>query len=74
MADPPTDPDSSEQTSGDTGTPRWVKVFGIIALAVILLLVILLLVAGPGGHGPGMHTSVGGGVSTDTGGSVSGRR
>jgi len=63
MVDPPTDPDSREQTSGDAGTPRWVKVFGIVALVVILLLVILLLI-GPGGHGPGMHSSLGGGVAT----------
>jgi len=33
------------------GTPRWVKVFGIIVLVVILLFVILLLTRGPGGHG-----------------------
>ena len=34
------------------GTPRWVKVFGIIALALVLLFVILMLT----GHGPGRHT------------------
>ena len=40
----------------DTGTPRWVKVFGIIALAVVLLFVFLLLTRGPGGgHGPNRH-------------------
>ena len=40
----------------ETGTPRWVKVFGVIALAVVLLFVILLLTRGPGGgHGPGRH-------------------
>lgn len=50
MADPPLDPDSNE----DTSTPRWVKVFGIIALVVVLLFVILLLTRGP--HGPGRHT------------------
>jgi hypothetical protein len=37
------------------GTPRWVKVFGIIALVVVLLFVILLFTRGPGGHGPGRH-------------------
>lgn len=36
------------------GTPRWVKVFGIIAAAVILLFVILLHTRGP--HGPGRHS------------------
>ena len=36
------------------GTPRWVKVFGIIALVLVLLFVILLL-TDPGRHGPGRH-------------------
>jgi hypothetical protein len=36
------------------GTPRWVKVFGIITLVVVLLFVILKL-AGGGGHGPSRH-------------------
>lgn len=40
------------------GTPLWVKVFGIIALAVVLLFVILFLVGG-GGHGPGRHAAAG---------------
>jgi hypothetical protein len=35
-----------------TGTPRWVKVFAGIALAVILLLVVALLT---GRHGPDRH-------------------
>lgn len=37
----------------DNATPRWVKVFGIIALIVILLFVILLLARGT--HGPSRH-------------------
>ena len=45
------------------GTPRWVKVFGIIALVLILVFVISLL-AGVR-HGPGMHTPSG-----DAGGST----
>ena len=36
-------------------TPRWVKVFGAIALMVVLLFVVLMLIRGPGGHGPGRH-------------------
>lgn len=65
MADPPTHPDSREHTSDDTGTPRWVKVFGLIALVVVLLFVILLLIRGPGGgHGPGLHTPSGGAGDT----------
>lgn len=39
------------------GTPRWVKVFGIIVLVVVLLFVVLLFTRGPHrGHGPGLHT------------------
>ena len=33
--------------------PRWVKVFGLVALAVVAL-VVVLLVSGRG-HGPGRH-------------------
>jgi hypothetical protein len=42
------------------GTPRWVKVFGIIALLVVLLFVILLFARGPH-RGPGDHSASGGG-------------
>ena len=38
----------------DHRTPRWVKVFGLIAVVVVVLFVVLLL-AGGGGHGPGRH-------------------
>ena len=49
MADPPPYPD----TGDDTGTPRWVKILGIIALVVLLLVVIVMLTGGgPGGHSP----------------------
>lgn len=41
------------------GPPRWVKVFGIIALVVVLLFLFLMFTRGPGGHGPGRHTSSG---------------
>jgi len=60
MADPPRLPDSEGDSGmgpdrGSTaGTPRWVKVFGIIALVLLLVLVILVLT---GGHGPGRHTA-----------------
>jgi hypothetical protein len=37
------------------GTPRWVKVSGIIVIVVVLLVVIMFLT----GHGPGRHTSSG---------------
>jgi len=41
------------------GTPRWVKVFGIIAL-VLVLLVVIMMFAGGGNHGPGRHIPSGG--------------
>ena len=38
--------------SPEEGTPRWVKVFGIIALVLVLIVVIAHLVGGgPRGHG-----------------------
>jgi hypothetical protein len=40
------------------GTPRWVKVFGIIAIVVVLLVVAMMFVGG-GEHGPGRHTASG---------------
>jgi hypothetical protein len=67
MADPPAHPDRGDDTGvgpdrGSTaGTPRWVKVFGLIALVVVLLFVVLLLTGGP--HNPGRH-GVGGGGHT----------
>jgi hypothetical protein len=44
MTDPP-----------DTGTPRWVKIFAIIAGVVLLLVAVLLLTGGPDDHGPDRH-------------------
>lgn len=59
MAEPPPDPDASTGPErGTTPTPRWVKVFGLVALLVLLLVVILLL-AGGGDHGPGRHAAPG---------------
>ncbi len=37
-------------------TPRWVKVFGIIALVLVLLIAIVLITGLGGEHGPGRHT------------------
>jgi hypothetical protein len=42
MADPPSYRDSTD----DTGTPRWVYLFGIIAIFLVLLFVILHLIGG----------------------------
>ena len=47
------------------GTPRWVKLFGIIVIVLVLLFVGMHLTGrglGPGDHSPpaGVHTSSGG--------------
>jgi len=56
MADPPRPPATQPHT-----TPRWVKVFAIIAAVVIVLVIIMLVTGGPGRHGPSRHTgSLGG--------------
>ena len=63
MPDSPPDLDTGEDTDvgpgrpSTTGAPRWVKVFGIIALVLALLLVVSQFVGG--GHGPGRHTRSG---------------
>lgn len=63
MADPP--PFSDGGNESITGTPRWVKVFGIIATVVAILFVIML-VAGGGRHGPGRHRVSDSGVGGQT--------
>jgi hypothetical protein len=45
----------TERDTQTAGTPRWVKVSGIIALALVVLLVVMVI-AGRGGHGPSRHT------------------
>lgn len=55
MVEPP-DTDASP-----AGTPRWVKVFGVIAALVVVVFVVLLLCGG--GHGPSRHGS---GTSTES--------
>lgn len=59
MADERIDPEhdnlATASPDGPPGTPRWVKVSLIIAVAVVLL-VVILLVSG-GGHGPGRHSA-----------------
>ena len=40
------------------GTPRWVKVFGIVAIVLVLLFGGLMLLSGSN-HGPGRHTPSG---------------
>jgi hypothetical protein len=65
MADPSRYPDADDNTgvrpteNRPPSTPRWVKVFGIIAV-VLVLLVVVMMIAGRGGeHGPGRHASSG---------------
>ena len=36
------------------GAPRWVKLFGIVAVAIVAIVVIVALFGG-GEHGPGRH-------------------
>jgi hypothetical protein len=57
MADRPTSPERDGSADGGptAGPPRWVKVSGIIALALVLLVLIVLLAGG--NHGPGRHQS-----------------
>jgi len=53
-------PDRGSTTSTPPGTPRWVKVLGIIAIVLILLFVILHLTGNnPGCPPPGGHTPPG---------------
>jgi hypothetical protein len=74
MADPPAQPDTDDDTGAPldreppAGTPRWVKVFGAIALVVVVLFVLVLILRG-GEHGPGRH----GGSNTGTTGGHTGR-
>ena len=71
MADLPAYRESNSDTSDDTGvgsdsgssttypgTPRWVKVSGIVVL-VLVLLVVGVMVVGGGQHGPMRHVPSG---------------
>jgi hypothetical protein len=48
------------QTRGESNittiyrTPRWVKIFGIVVVALIVLFVVVQIISG-GNHGPGQH-------------------
>jgi hypothetical protein len=61
MADTSLYPDANSDTGvrPDRGsppsTPRWVKVFVIIALVLVLLFVVLMFTGIGGEHGPGRH-------------------
>lgn len=49
--------DSIRDSATKPPAPRWVKVFGIIAIAFVLLLAVALAtgLGGPGAHGPSRH-------------------
>ena len=53
-------PHAARGSSSYPGTPRWVKVSGIVAVMVILL-VALIMVLGGGEHGPMRHMPSGSG-------------
>ena len=65
MSDPRHYPGSNRDTADDTrvgshrvsttSAPRWVKVFGIIAIVLILLFVVVVFADVSGPHGPGRH-------------------
>lgn len=65
MAGLPPDPDPGGDTgerpgsASPPGTPRWLKVSGIVVAVVVVLLVVVALVGG-GEHGPGRHQPGGG--------------
>ena len=49
-----TDTRTGRDRRASPGTPRWVKVFGIITL-IVLILFAILTVAGGSRHGPSRH-------------------
>lgn len=57
MENIPLGSDPSEDP-GPPATPRWVKMFGLIALLIALAFAVLLVTRGPGGHDPGRHLSL----------------
>jgi hypothetical protein len=62
-------PDRGSTTSTPPGTPRWVKVLGIIAIVLILLFVVLHLTGNNLGCPPpgGLHTPPGCPADTPSG-------
>ncbi len=69
MGDPPPYLDTGDDTGDDTGVefgrgastsrPRWVKVFGVIALVLVVMFLLLRAGVFGGEHGPGRHTPAG---------------
>jgi hypothetical protein len=46
-----------EEDAQTVGTPRWVKVFGIVALLVAVLVVVIVVTGRGGPHSPRRHSS-----------------
>ena len=59
MTDNSGNPESNSDTGDYPGTPRWVKVFGIVVLVLVLVIVIIMATGVGGEHGPGRHMSSG---------------
>lgn len=63
MTDPAGRSNARDEAASEAGrrsierTPRWVKVFAIVALLVVVLLVVLLIAGSP--HNPGRHLGTG---------------
>jgi hypothetical protein len=53
------DSDMAYDRESTDGTPRWVKVSGIVALLLALVVAVILLIGG-GEHGPSRHGPSGG--------------
>jgi uncharacterized cupredoxin-like copper-binding protein len=60
---PSPEADAGPGRQATPGTPRWVKVFGIIAIVLVVLVILMLTGVLGQGHGPGRHM---GGARDDT--------
>ena len=76
MADRPPSPETRDDTgvgpspASTAGTPRWVKVFGVIVIVLVLLVAVLLLTGVGGLHGPARHIPTGDALGQGTPSSV----
>ena len=56
----------AESDARTAGTPRWVKIFASIALALLVVVVVMLATGRGGSHGPGRHAPSAGTTGTHT--------